>query len=375
MFEKEKIYKLCFPIIYLILIFLQVIIKQEDLFYNQQLWQVPLAFLLIGCYVITPRSKKWIYLQTGILIGLDLWLAFYFDNGYSLMLPILFLKLGEHMKLRGLGVFWLIGINFCDQVIMYGVSVLVSWALYYYGDQLENHYLKMTKQFLKNEEQLQNTLVSKENLHRGEMESLALSATNERLEEKSRLAQALHDRLGHSINGSLFQLEACKLMLETRPEETKEKLQVIIDHLRGSMDEIRQILREEKPNSSEINETKLKRFCKDFEMQYGIGVELIMEGEMQKISPLIWKELFACIYEAFSNALKYANCDQIEVKLFVFNQVLRLEINDNGKGCEVITEGMGISGIKERIWKVNGSVSVNGQNGFAMRILVPNVEG
>ena len=55
----------------------------------------------------------------------------------------------------------------------------------------------------------------------------------------------------------------------------------------------------------------------------------------------------------------------------IFNQILRMEIEDNGKGCKKVKEGMGISGIKERIWAVGGSVDIISEEGFCLKILVP----
>ena len=105
----------------------------------------------------------------------------------------------------------------------------------------------------------------------------------------------------------------------SEPDEEEGYHNMMLYILRGSMDEIRQILREEKPKSSQMNELKLRSFCKEFEVQYDIGVHLILEGDLQKIMEPLWKVLFECIFEAFSNALKYAKCNQIEVRLMIFN--------------------------------------------------------
>lgn len=362
--------RVLFSLGYMCLMFLQIVLSSEHTIQNDQLWQIPLGVLLITLFLFEPQKTRKIFILT-IMFAIEFILVVGFRTSYMALLPILLLKLRPWTKPKYIILAGSIGLVFCDELIWYGMSMLVMIIIYYYEEEIEGRYKRMTKQFMENEDSLHSTLERKEHLHKGELESFALSFENQRLAEKNKLTQALHDRLGHSINGSIFQLEACKLLLEVKPEETKEKLQVIIDHLRGSMDEIRQILREEKPKASEMNELKLRSFCKEFEVQYGIKVEVKLEGEYQRIADPLWKVLFECIFEAFSNALKYAGCDQIEVRLMIFNQILRMEIEDNGKGCEKVKEGMGITGIKERIWVVGGSVDVENEKGFCLKILVP----
>lgn len=359
-----------FSLGYMCLMFLEIILFEAPLIENGAFWQIPLGILLLTLFLFEQEGfRKKIMLL--VLFMIELVLTVRYSTSYMVLFPILLLKVREEIKPKILFLSCIIGLMFCNQLVWYGVSMLVSLMISYYEEEIEGRYKKMTKQFMQNEDFLQTTLEKKESLHKGEMESFALNFENQRLSEKSKLAQVLHDRLGHSINGSIFQLEACKLLIETKPEETKEKLQVIIDHLRGSMDEIRQILREEKPKSSQMNELKLRSFCKEFEMQYDIEVNLILEGDFQKIMNPLWKVLFECIFEAFSNTLKYAKCNQIEIRLMIFNQILRMEIEDNGKGCKKVKEGMGISGIKERIWAVGGSVDIISEEGFCLKILVP----
>lgn len=360
-----------FSLGYMCLMFLEIILFEAPLIENEALWQFPLGILLLALFILEQEEGIRKKITVVALFVIELVLVVRYSTSYMVLFPVLLLKIRKEMKSRFLFLVVLIGLMFCNQIIWYGMSMLFAIMISYYEEEIEGRYKKMTKQFMQNEDFLQTTLEKKESLHKGEMESFALNFENQRLSEKSKLAQVLHDRLGHSINGSIFQLEACKLLIEAKPEETKEKLQVIIDHLRGSMDEIRQILREEKPKSSQMNELKLRSFCKEFEVQYDIGVHLILEGDLQKIMDPLWKVLFECIFEAFSNALKYAKCNQIEVRLMIFNQILRMEIEDNGKGCKKVKEGMGISGIKERIWAVGGTTDIISETGFCLKILVP----
>ncbi|MBE5946070.1 MAG: sensor histidine kinase, partial [Lachnospiraceae bacterium] len=80
-------------------------------------------------------------------------------------------------------------------------------------------------------------------------------------------------------------------------------------------------------------------------------------------------------YEAVSNAMKYARCTKIEIKIHVLNQMLRCSISDNGIGCKEIEDGMGISGMRRRVREVNGVLNFETEAGFTINMLLPINEG
>ena len=97
------------------------------------------------------------------------------------------------------------------------------------------------------EQNLKRDMQEKEFAAKMEQRKSMLMAENQILEERASLSQTLHDKLGHNINGSVYQLEAAKVLMEKDPEKSKSILQAVIDQLRSGMDEIRGILRKERP--------------------------------------------------------------------------------------------------------------------------------
>ena len=76
-------------------------------------------------------------------------------------------------------------------------------------------------------------------------------------------------------------------------------------------------------------------------------------------------------FEAVSNSLKYAKCTSIEIKIHVMNKFIRCSISDNGVGCEKITDGMGIAGMRRRMREVNGILDFETEIGFTINMLLP----
>ncbi len=207
--------------------------------------------------------------------------------------------------------------------------------------------------------------------HSAALRKSRLKSENELLEERNRIAQAMHDKLGHSINGSLYQLEAAKLLVEKKPKECQNILQEVIDQLRISMDEIRIILRREKPDKKRMAVLSLQSLCEECQDRYHIDAELSLSPETERIGEKIWEIILDNTYEAVTNALKYSGCHKIKITITVLNQVVRCSICDDGKGAENLTEGMGIAGMKKRVRDVHGFLDIETEVGFHINMILP----
>ena len=69
-----------------------------------------------------------------------------------------------------------------------------------------------------------------------------LEAENKVLSERATLSQTLHDKLGHNINGSIYQLEAVKLLIDKDPGKAGGMVQSVIDQLRANNYDVKEKL-------------------------------------------------------------------------------------------------------------------------------------
>jgi signal transduction histidine kinase len=51
--------------------------------------------------------------------------------------------------------------------------------------------------------------------------------------------------------------------------------------------------------------------------------------------------------------------------------MIRVEVKDNGRGVQKITKGLGIIGMEERTAAINGTIIVDGTDGFSVTMLLP----
>ena len=220
------------------------------------------------------------------------------------------------------------------------------------------------------EQRLKRSMEDREQASKAEMKKNMLAAGNKILEERSNLAQALHDKLGHNINGSIYQLEAIKVLMEKEPEKSKQMTQAVIDQLRTGMDEIRAILRKERPERKELALLQLYKLCGDCSDK-GVEAELETEGDIALIDDGLWEVILDNAVEALSNSMKYSKCKKIIISIKVMNRIVKCSIKDDGRGCPAVIDGMGISGMKMRVRSVNGSIDIESMNGFTVNMLLP----
>ncbi|MBQ4523683.1 MAG: hypothetical protein IJA10_12135 [Lachnospiraceae bacterium] len=247
---------------------------------------------------------------------------------------------------------------------------LMMSIIYLQHDFVVESYRQQMKEDIMVEQSLKHNIYHKEHEMQEEIRKNLLIAENQILEEREKLSQTLHDKLGHNINGSVYQLEAVKVLMEKEPEASKKMIQAVIDQLRTGMDEIRAILRKERPKKYKLAVLQIEKLCEDCRRK-GVRAELITEGDFVKVPEKYLEIILDNAYEAVSNSMKYAKCTKIEIKIHVMNQMIRCSISDNGIGCGEIVDGMGISGMRRRVREVNGILDFETEAGFRINMLLP----
>ena len=250
------------------------------------------------------------------------------------------------------------------------VIVFMMATLYIQQNYVIKDLIKRTKSDLETEQNLKKEMQNQEYSAKAELNKSMLNAQNKILEDRAELSQTLHDRLGHNINGSIYQLEGVKVLMDKDPDKAKTMVQAVIDQLRTGMDEIRAILRKERPEKRKIAMLHLYELCEDCNNK-GVEANLTTEGDASQVPDTLWEVILDNAYEAVSNSMKYAKCKHINIVIVVMNKMVRCSIEDDGIGCAKIEDGMGISGMRQRARSVNGMISFETEAGFKVTMLLP----
>ena len=250
------------------------------------------------------------------------------------------------------------------------IAVVLTAVVYVQHNTVIRSYKKQMMEDTVTEQNLKRDMQQKEYAAKMEQRKSMIMAENQILEERASLSQTLHDKLGHNINGSVYQLEAAKVLLEKDPKKSETIIQAVIDQLRSGMDEIRVILRKERPAKKELAMLQLYKLCEDCNNK-GVKTELVTEGDTALIPDPIWEVILDNAFEAVSNSMKYSKCSSIDITICVMKQRVRVSIADNGIGCPQIEDGMGISGMRQRVRVASGTIDFQTDPGFTVTMLLP----
>lgn len=193
------------------------------------------------------------------------------------------------------------------------------------------------------------------------------------VKERNRIAREIHDTVGHKIAGILLQLQASHKLMDKDNKKSGELLQNSIENLSDALTVLRDTVHNIKPKDK-VGIEYIKQIIDDFAFCH---VDFSYKGDFNSISANNLELISFIIKEALTNALKHSNADNIIISINIYDKIIRLYIKDNGIGCEKIKEGLGISGMKERLNNMGGSISIDSKIGFMIVAIIPreNVQG
>ena len=319
--------------------------------------------LLVLLYISAVAAKELFEGKARIvfyIVAFVLWGGLMVYGGRAFVLQGVFLGMEVFMDLR---VRYYMYFIFYLVILMPGagdktvllIMITMLLSLYLQHEFVVIPYMEQMQAETVTQQGLKRDIRQKETEAKEEHKKSVLMAENRILEERASLSQTLHDKLGHNINGSIYQLEASKLLMEKDPEKARSMIQAVIDQLRTGMDEIRAILRKERPEKKKLAMLQLHELCDDCSNK-GVEAELTTEGELSVISDNLWEVMLDNVFEAVTNSLKYSGCRRIDIGIVVLNQMVKCTVCDDGCGCADINPGMGLSGMRKRVREAGGTI-------------------
>jgi len=190
------------------------------------------------------------------------------------------------------------------------------------------------------------------------------------LRERDRIAKEIHDNVGHSIAGVLFQLRAAEKIVLTDNLKARQIITLCVDKLAQALETTRNTVFNIKSDQN-IGIESLYKLVKDFTF---CKINMSHSGDFSEVSTVNLKVIELNIKELLTNAIKYSEADEINLKIDIRRKHIRCMYKDNGKGCEKIVESVGLTGIRDRVKNLGGTYSVDGSNGFTLIFTLPNVK-
>ncbi|HEX3045189.1 MAG TPA: histidine kinase N-terminal 7TM domain-containing protein [Bacillota bacterium] len=188
--------------------------------------------------------------------------------------------------------------------------------------------------------------------------------------ERNRIARDIHDSVGHNLTLLIALLEVSIDLYDQNSTETRAKLLEATVAAREGLQELRRSIRHQ-TGIQDLLESLQKLFA-NFEAS-GIQIDFSVEGIESDIHPQSSEVLYRISQEALTNAVRHGKAKQAAINLRFSPQMISLNILDNGQGCQMITKGMGLTGMEHRVQELNGTIEYgsSGEKGFCIKVQIP----
>jgi len=187
----------------------------------------------------------------------------------------------------------------------------------------------------------------------------------ERLAERTRIAQDLHDTVLQGILSAAMQLHVA---VDQLPANSPAQLRLsrVLELMRHLMEEGRNAIRGLRSSNSDSDDLgqAFSRIPQDLGIEAQIDFRVIVLGSARKLHPFIRDEVYHIGREALVNAFRHSRATCIEVELEYTAKRFRIVVRDNGCGIDpqVLHSGReghwGLPGMRERAERVGGRLRV-----------------
>jgi signal transduction histidine kinase len=195
-------------------------------------------------------------------------------------------------------------------------------------------------------------------------------------EERLRMAQDLHDGVGHGLAVIAMQAGVALHVLERDPARARESLQAIRDTSRESLEALR----------AELSRLSTEPGAGQRTVRNGLAdlpalVTRVRAGgldvDLRSTDGPIAEEADAVAYlvvqEALTNVLRHSGASSARVEVRPEGGSLLVRVTDDGKGGQV-SEGLGIGSMRARVERLGGTLLVGPTGGgFEVRAVIPMV--
>lgn len=200
--------------------------------------------------------------------------------------------------------------------------------------------------------------------------------------ERLRITRELHDSIGYSMTNVVAMMNASQYLFDTSPEKVREYCSRTKDLAVTSMEETRATLyrlRSIEYRPHESPSSFFHKLCGDFEEATGVSTECHPGNLKDALPGRVFHLLLRGVQVGFINAVRHGRATLIQLFFWIDESELRMTIWNSAESSTFVSagtsEGIGLSGIRERLNNVGGAMhSEYSGGGYSLVIAIPRRE-
>ena len=192
--------------------------------------------------------------------------------------------------------------------------------------------------------------------------------------ERQRLSRQMHDGPAQALSNFILQAEIAMRLLSVDIEQAKDELNSLKASAMRTFQKVRNFIFELRPMM--LDDLGLiptiRRYAETYREQSGIEINLLVSGTERRLEPYLEVMVFRALQELLGNASRHSHASIVKVYVDVGGSVLKVSVDDNGKGfdAEMVSQGnsLGLKLIRDRVEMLRGSFDIDSSVGKGTRV-------
>ena len=186
--------------------------------------------------------------------------------------------------------------------------------------------------------------------------------------ERKRLERNLHDGAQQNLVSVSHAVHLAVRELRLDPEKAEEHLDRALTELTRAHEELRELARGLHPQILTLQ--GLGAAVRALAARAPISVTVVTVDDAERWPPLVESAAYFVVSEALTNVLKYARATSATIRVAPRDEVLVVEVADDGCGGAKPSEGSGLGGLRDRVEALDGTFVLDSPPGAGTRIRV-----
>lgn len=184
------------------------------------------------------------------------------------------------------------------------------------------------------------------------------------LAERERIARDLHDLLGHTLSLITLKSELAGKLIRKDPGRAAEEIRDVERVSRSALAQVRQVIAGFRAAGlrGEMAKAKMALDAAGALFEYDVHVDGL---------PVAQETVLAmALREAVTNVVRHADARRCKAHVERRPGEVVMEVTDDGRGGTFV-EGSGLTGMRERIAQLDGSLEIDTRNGTRLTVRLP----
>jgi PAS domain S-box-containing protein len=184
--------------------------------------------------------------------------------------------------------------------------------------------------------------------------------------ERKRLERNLHDGAQQHLVSVSHAVHLGVRFMRTDPDQAERHLDRALLELNAAHEELRELARGLHPQILTVR--GLAAAVRALAGRAPIPVTVVTTDDTTRWPPAIESAAYYVVAEALTNVVKYSDATSATIRVRRRDDLLTVEVADDGRGGAQASEGSGLGGLKDRVEALDGRFAVESTTGAGTRV-------